>query len=96
MSLQVGHRGTIWVQRIRPPGDLTDEEIDRYNFLEEFGSPDWDVFDADGRFLGIVSMPQRFQPRLFLADRIYGVWRNELDVPFAVRLRVVGIPGEEG
>jgi hypothetical protein len=89
MSLQLGYRGTIWVQRIQPPGGLTDEEIERYNFLEEFGSPDWDVFDPAGRFLGIVTLPARFQPRLFHGDRIYGVWRDDLDVQYVMRLRLV-------
>jgi hypothetical protein len=89
MSVQLGYRGTIWVQRIQPPGDLTDEEIERYNFLEEFGSPDWDVFDPAGRFLGVVTMPARFQPRLFHGDRIYGVWRDDLDVQYLIRLRLI-------
>jgi hypothetical protein len=95
-SIQIGPRGTIWVQHVQSAAGLSEEELAEFNLVEDQGAPDWDVFDADGRFLGIVSMPQRFQPRLFLADRIYGVWRNELDVPFAVRLKVVGIPGEEG
>jgi hypothetical protein len=95
-SIQIGPLGTIWVQHVQSAAGLNEEELAEFNLIEDQGAPDWDVFDADGRFLGIVSMPQRFQPRLFLADRIYGVWRNDLDVPFAVRLRVIGIPGEEG
>jgi hypothetical protein len=95
-SIEVGPLGTIWVQHVQSAAGLTEDELAEFNIIEEQGAPDWDVFDADGRFLGIVSMPPRFQPRHFAGDRIYGVWRNELDVPFAVRLRVVGIPGVEG
>lgn len=89
MSIQSGYHGSIWVQRIQTPGELTDEEIERYNFLEEFGSPNWDVFDNTGKFLGVVTMPSRFQPRLFRDDKIYGVWRDDLDVQHVMRLRIV-------
>ena len=43
----------------------------------------------EGRFLGVVSMPPKFQPRLFVGDAIYGVQRDELDVQYVVRVRVV-------
>ena len=33
-------------------------------------------------------MPPPFQPRLFHEDEIYGVWRDELDVQYVVRLHV--------
>jgi hypothetical protein len=39
-------------------------------------------------------MPQRFSPRLFHGDRIYGVWRDDLDVQYVMRLRIRGIPPE--
>ena len=70
-------------------GSISDEELERYNFLEEFGSTTSDVYAADGRYLGVVEMPQRFQPRTFRGDKIYGVWRDELDVQYVMRLRVV-------
>jgi hypothetical protein len=94
-SFHTGHQGTLWVQPVRSPADLSDEEIEQYNFFEDFGASGWDVFDADGRFLGVVEMPRRFQPRLFFEDRIYGVWRDELDVQYVVRLRIL-VPGETG
>ena len=87
-AVHEGHLGTIWVQRVQAPGDLTDEQISLYNFIEDFGAPDWDVFDAKGRFLGVVRMPPRFQPRLFVGDAIYGVQRDELDVQYVARLKV--------
>lgn len=87
-TFQTGLQGTIWVQPIRYPGDLSDDEAEHYNFFEEFGAPVWDVFDADGRYLGGVEMPPRFQPRLFVKDLIYGVWRDDIDVQYIVRLRL--------
>jgi len=34
---------------------------------------DWDVFDRDGRLLTTVALSSRFEPRLILGNRIYGV-----------------------
>lgn len=93
-ALQDGPRGTIWVQHIQSPSTVAEGED--WNPLEDAGASDWDVFDGDGRYLGVVAMPTRFQPRLFRDDKIYGVWRDELDVQYVTRLRIVGIPGEEG
>lgn len=85
----IGFRGSLWVQPVQPPGLLSDEEIELYNFVEDFGGGDWDVFDRDGRFVGIVSMPRRFSPRTFMGDKIYGVWRDDLDVQYVLRLRIM-------
>ena len=95
-SLQVGPGGTLWVQHLQSAAGLTPEQLEQFNVQEDLGAPDWDVFDADGRFLGVVTMPPQFQPRLFHGERIVGVWRNDLDVPFVMQLRIVGIPGAEG
>lgn len=94
-QFEVGLEGSLWVQPIRPPGELSDAEIERYNFIEDFGSSGWEVFDREGRFLGTVTMPPRFQPRLFLDDRIYGVVRDDADVPYVARLRIER-PGPDG
>ena len=88
-TFHLGYQGSLWVQPVRPPGTLPDQEMTRYNFAEDFGDFGWEVFDGEGRYLGVVDMPYRFQPRTFLGDRIYGVWRNELDVQYVLRLRIV-------
>lgn len=62
----------------------------REDHPEDLGAPAWDVFDAEGRFLGAVTMPERFAPGLFRDDKIHGVWRDELNVEYVVRLRIVG------
>ena len=91
-ALAAGPMGTIWVQHMRPPSELSGEELAavREDHLEDLGAPEWDVFDAEGRFLGVVTVPDRFTPSLFRDDRIYGVWRDELNVEYVVRLRIVG------
>jgi hypothetical protein len=67
-----------------------EEEVVSVETLQQIGSPRWDVFDAEGRFLGTVDTPGGFTPRLFRRDRIYGVWQDEFDVQYVMRLRIVG------
>ena len=90
-GMQIGPNGSIWVQHIQSPAGMTDEELKEWNFIEDIGSPAWDVFDSEGRFMGVVQMPNRFAPRAFVGNNIYGVWRDELDVQYVVRLRIVGV-----
>jgi hypothetical protein len=90
-SMRAGPEGTVWVQHGQAPSELSDEEFESYNPLEDAGGPDWDVFDGAGRYLGVVTLPARFAPRMILGNKIYGVWRDDLDVQYVVRMRVVGI-----
>ncbi len=89
VSMSIGPNGSIWVQHLRPPAQVPEEELATYDMTQDIGSRDWDVFDPDGRYLGIVTMPPRFTPRLILGGRIYGVWRDDLDVQYVIRLRIV-------
>ena len=89
-TAQVGPAGTIWVQHSQLASELSDEELEGYNPLEASGAPEWDVFDPNGKFLGVVTMPPRVAPRLFRGDKVYGVARGEYDVQYVVRLRIVG------
>jgi hypothetical protein len=90
VDIVAGPAGTTWLQHAQAPSDLRDEEYEKFDSMRDGGAPGWDVFDARGRFLGVVTLPRRFQPRLFRDDKIYGVWRDELDVEYVLRLRIVG------
>lgn len=83
-SLLVGPEGTLWVQRIR-----TADELDALGFdMQDLGSSEWEVFDADGRYLGVVTVPERVQPMLVRGDAIYGVARDDFEVQTVVRLAI--------
>jgi hypothetical protein len=90
-AVLAGPRGSIWVQHVQPASELSEEELEDYNLIEESGAPQWDVFDAAGKYLGMVTMPPKFAPRMIWGNQIYGVWRDELDVQYVVRLRIVGV-----
>ena len=104
----VGPDQTIWVQHVRTISELTDGELETLvntsyrvqriiTALRKFsGTEDWDVFDAEGRYLGVVTMPLRISLPAARGENIYGVWRDELDVQYVVRLRIVGDLTERG
>jgi len=89
VGMSIGPNGSIWVQHLRPPAQVTEEELETYDMTQDIGSRDWDVFDPDGRYLGVVTMPPRFTPRRIVEGKIYGVWRDDLDVQYVTRLRIV-------
>jgi hypothetical protein len=53
------------------------------------GSNEWDVFDAEGRYLGVLAFPLRFQPIREVDGVIWGVERDEFDVQSVVGYRVL-------
>lgn len=61
----VSAAGEIWVSEHTPPP------------LEPV---DWYVLDPDGRWLGNVTVPDRFRLEAVGEDRVAGVWRDEYDV----------------
>jgi hypothetical protein len=87
--LASGREGSIWVNHALVPSDLTEEEIASFNVWEDQVAPEWDVFDSVGHYLGAVTLPRRFSARSFRGDKIYGVWRDDLDVQYVVRLGVI-------
>jgi hypothetical protein len=89
-TLTTGPAETTWVQHIQAASELSEDEYAAWNPIEDTGGADWDVFDAQGRYLGVVTMPRRFAPRIFRGEDVYGVWRDELDVQYIVKLRIIG------
>ena len=84
-----GPDSTILVQSIVPVSKLSDEERENFDFLSgSMGSREWDVFDDQGRYLGQVTMPLRFQPVKFVGHAVYGIQRDELDVQYVVKLAI--------
>ncbi len=92
-AVLAGPDGSTWVQGIRTAEDVADspEDFNPQNLgPPDLGAPDWSVFDAEGRFLGVVMTPLRFKPFLCEGDFVYGIGLDEYDVPEVLRLRVLG------
>jgi hypothetical protein len=92
-----GPDGSIMVQLVRPIATLSAEEQKGFDLLGgSLGSRQWDVFDREGRYLGVVEMPLNFQPVQFSGNKVYGIQRDELDVQYVVVLNVVKGGGAVG
>lgn len=97
VTLQCGPRGSIWVQPARPVSALSEEE------REEFWvGPDaeaaahFDVFDRQGRYLGVIPLPAGFWPKgRFRGDHLFGRWTDSLGVEYVKVLEVDGLPPSE-
>jgi hypothetical protein len=88
-QLMAGPNGTLWVQHVLTPADI--EAAGGFD-IASGGAPRWDVFDRDGRYLGVVTLPMKFTPHRVKRHDIYGVSRDSLDVQRVVRLTVQGLP----
>jgi len=102
-QFRCGPAGTFLVQRVRPLTQLNEEERSRLrtNLGRPPGGLDWDVFDSDGRYLGMQEIPGTkwvasvVNPR-FIRDPatgawyMYSVWSDEQDVQYVVGWRVEG------
>jgi hypothetical protein len=80
-----GPNRTLWVQQFATADELgAQEDFD----MQNLGSVRWDVFDAEGRYLGVMTMPEKFQPIRVDGDAFWGVQRDEFDVQSVVRYRL--------
>jgi hypothetical protein len=102
-QFRCGPAGTFLVQRVRPLTQLNEEERSRIrtNLARPPGGREWDVFDSDGRYLGMQEIPgtnwvaSAVNPR-FVRDPatgewfMYSIWSDEQDVQYVVGWRVEG------
>lgn len=92
-ALRSGMDGRIWAQ-LSQPGEL-DPEADTVQRNPDARPPIryrepqvWDVFEADGRYLGQVELPFGFTLHVMRGEHVWGVLRDELDVQSVVRARI--------
>jgi len=98
-GLMAGEDGTIWV-RVPQPGvrgeDPDYDPADPDDLADEWTEPIvFDVFDAEGRYLGEVHTPKEFSPYpepVFTRDWVLATTRDEFDVQRVVMFRVE-LPG---
>jgi hypothetical protein len=93
-ELLVGESGRIWVQlhqeaeQIELDVAAADETEPQLTWIEPIA---FDVFDTDGRYLGMVRAPRGFSTRptpVIRGDTVWAVVLDELDVPSVSRLVV--------
>ena len=74
-----GFDGSIWLRGVELP---------------ESDSVSWTVLRSDGDPLFFTVVPKRLRLRAATATTVWGVLPDSLDVPFVVRYRVTGGPGD--
>jgi hypothetical protein len=86
--LLVSLDGSFWVER----ADLRPIEA---GFVDVTGGSivpahetTWDVFDVDGVFIGSAKLPARFRAESVDGLTVVGVWADEFDVQYVLRLEV--------
>jgi hypothetical protein len=94
-GIQMGTDGRFWValyvasERYEPdpPAATQANPLPPLNYR----APEkrWDVFEPDGRYVGRVVAPRLFTAYAFDGDSLWGILRDENDVPSIVKMRMV-------
>lgn len=88
--------GRIWVLRSQPGARIPEDQIERGTGEDPrppllYREPVlFDVFEADGTYLGAVRAPDGFSIHptpVFRGDRVWAIVRDELDVQYLTRFR---------
>jgi hypothetical protein len=88
-----GPEGSLWVQQNLPYSELDpDERKDLFIGYDPVAAHRWDVFDREGRYLGVVEEPEGFIWFRTVDDIMYGTWTDELKVQYVMALRIEGLP----
>ncbi len=89
-----GPAGTLLVQRIRPLRELTEAQVENLDLSDQPpGADEWDVFNREGRYLGVAPLPVPPHRQAFTRDST-GAWlmleveRGEFDVLYAAVWRI--------
>jgi hypothetical protein len=94
-TLYVGERGRIWVHRHVPALPVDTEPEPRPDRPPPLGWREptvFDVFAADGTYLGEVHVPDLTDVQVFRGDTLWGIRRGDPDEQYVVRLRVEHSP----
>ena len=88
-GIEIGSDGRIWVRRNVHPIQIQPDEAPDGRPTIGWAQPFvYDVFEVDGTFLGEIRFPERFEPYLFGAGRVWGVRLGEFDEQYVVRLSI--------
>lgn len=88
-ALRFDAAGNLWV-RAYDMGDATEQFEARTDRAAPIREPNrrWSVIDPDGRLLGDIPLPARFDIHEIGDDWVLGVWRDSLDVEHVQLYRV--------
>jgi hypothetical protein len=85
-TVRAGPEGTWLVRQPATVQEVTGAMAKLPSTDAPMAPPEWDVFDADGRFLGTIRFPVGFRLAAVAGGRFYGIETDSLDIPSVVRL----------
>jgi hypothetical protein len=97
-SILVGEDGRVWIRRYSQAEKGEAVQASAQPGREPPPPTRWrepavyDVFEADGSFLGSVRLPPRVSVSIVRGDHVWGVRRGEFDESYVVRFRLVRNP----
>ena len=83
----------MWLQKVQPLRNMSEEGLEAFPVggLAP-GLPAWDVFDGEGRYLGVVEIPLGIERIALFVDHVFGVYEDELDVQHVIVFDIDGLP----
>jgi hypothetical protein len=90
-NIMAGPDATLWVQRTQTAEEM--KALGADFDPQDLGSPNWDVYNRDGKFLGLLKMPARYTPLRWVGDRLVGIALDDNDVQFLTLLAIPGLRG---
>lgn len=95
-QIHVADDGRVWLHRYTPSireSDPSPPQNPSAPVITWREPNHFDVFEADGEFLGTVVVPDRYLIRAMRGQTVWGVYHDELDVEFAFRAQLVPAGG---
>jgi hypothetical protein len=86
-TMLASRNGSLWVERIDLHSDPVARQWGRGPTVPEPSK--WDLFDPEGQFLGTVTFPPNFIPRVAGDRWMLGRLRDEMDIPYIARFALV-------
>lgn len=76
-----GPHGTLWVQQALQVSSFEPDDVAPGSFgLQAFSTPEYDIFDREGRYFGTMTPPRDFDPVLSQGEYLYGIQGDDLGV----------------
>lgn len=93
-TLLVARDGAFWVERLdgRGPAEWWQDRMSGGFGKTPSVETDWDLFSADGQFVGSVRLPARYQPMAVAENSVVGVLSDDFDVEYVVQYRITHRP----
>ena len=96
-EITVAEDGRIWVRRNTHPVEIETTGVSNGSPPISWAQPYlFDVFEADGSYLGEVAFPERVAPMLFGAEHIWGVRRGDFDEQYVTRMSLEPVDRQAG